>query len=66
MYNQLPNDTCTSIIVKQKVNRYFMKDGQLLEKCLQGESMNWLGPSKIEEVLKEIHIGDCGSHMEVR
>ena len=63
LYKQLPNDIPTSILIKQKPDKYFMKDNQLYRRSFQGKVMKCLGPNEAEEVLKEVHAGDCGSHL---
>ena len=32
-------------------------------KSLQGKALRCLGPNEVEEVMNEIHSGDCGSHL---
>ena len=63
LYNQLPEDVPTAILIKQKVGRYFMKNGQLYRRSLQGKPLRYLGPNEIDEVMTEIHSEDCGSHL---
>lgn len=40
-----------------------MKGGQLYKRSFQGKAMKCLDLNEIEEVLREIHAGDCGSHL---
>ena len=40
-----------------------MKDGQLYRKSFQGQALRCLGLTKVEEVMNEVHSGDCGSHL---
>ena len=39
-----------------------MKDNQLYRRSFQEKVMKCLGPNEVEEVLREVHAGDCGSH----
>ena len=62
LYKQLSDDIPTSILIKQKADKYFMKNNQLYRRSFQGKVMKCLGPNEAEEVLREVHAGDCGSH----
>ena len=61
--NQLLEDVSVAILIKRKVDRYFMKNGQLYRRSLQGKALRCLGSNEIDEVMTEIHSGDCGSHL---
>ena len=63
LYKQLPEDVPTSIRVKHKVERYFMKENQLYRRSFQGKAMKCLGPNEVEEVLREIYAPNRGSHL---
>ena len=63
LYNQLLKDVSTFVLIKQKAAIYFMKDGQLCRKSFQGKALRCLVPNEIEEVMSEIHSGDCRSHL---
>ena len=53
----------TFILIKQKIDKYFMKDKQLCSKSFQGKALRCLGPNEVEEVMNEIHFRDCGSYL---
>ncbi|PON73820.1 hypothetical protein TorRG33x02_248720, partial [Trema orientale] len=40
-----------------------MKNGQLYKRSFLGKFLRCIGPNEIEEVMKEVHAGDCGSRM---
>ena len=66
LYKQLPDDIPTSILINQKADKYFMKNNQLYRRSFQGKVMKCLGPNEAEEVLREVHARDCGSHSHGR
>ena len=49
-------------MIKQKADKYFMKGDQLYRMSFQGKVLRSLGSNEAEEVLREIHAGDCGGH----
>ena len=55
LYKQLPDDIPTSILIKQKADKYFMKDNQLYRRSFQGKAMKCLGLNEAEKVLREVH-----------
>ena len=41
---------------------YFLQEGILFKKGYDGDPLRCLGPEKANEILKEVHTGECGEH----
>jgi len=42
--------------------RYFLHEGILFKKRYDGDPLRCLGPEEAREMIKEVHVGECGEH----
>ena len=52
--------------LKKLVIRYFLQNGILFKKEYSRDPLRCLGPREAREVVREVHFGDCGSHLGKR
>ena len=52
--------------LKKLVIRYFLQNGILFKKEYSRDPLRCLRPREAREVVKEVHFGDCGSHLGKR
>ena len=62
----LPTDWTLANQLKKLVVRYFLQNGILFKRGYSGDPLRCLGPREAREVVKEVHSGDCGSHLGKR
>ena len=52
--------------LKKLVVRYFLQNGILFKRGYNEDPLRCLGPREVREIVKEVHSGDCGSHLGER
>ena len=62
----LPTDKTLACQLKKLVVRYFLQNGILFKKGYDGDPLRCLGLREAREVVKEVHSGDCESHLGKR
>ena len=62
----LPTDWTLANQLKKLVVRYFLQNGILFKRGYSGDPLRCLGPREARDVVKEVHSGDCGSHLGKR
>ena len=62
----LPTDWTLANQLKKLVVRYFLQNGILFKRGYSGDPLRCLGPREAREVVREVHSGDCGSHLGKR
>ena len=62
----LPTDRTLAHQLKKLVVRYFLQNGILFKRGCSGDPLKCLGPREAREVVREVHSGDCGSHLGKR
>ena len=62
----LPTDWTLANQLKKLVVRYFLQNGILFKRGYSGDPLRCLGPREAKEVIREVHSGDCGSHLGKR
>lgn len=62
----LPTDKTLAHQLKKLVVRYFLQDGILFKRGYSRDPLRCLGPREAREVVREVHSGDCGSHLGKR
>lgn len=64
---QLPMDKKEAHKLRNKALRYYLDpQGKLYKKSLSGPYLECVHPDKVEELLSEIHEGNCGAHSSGR
>lgn len=48
--------------LKKLATCYFQHEGILFKKGYNGNPLQCLGPEEANEILKEVHAGECGEH----
>ena len=48
--------------LKRLVMRYFLHNRVLFKKGYDGDPLRCLGPEEAREMIKEVHVGECGEH----
>ena len=62
----LPTDRTLAHQLKKLAVMYFLQNRILFKKGYSGDPLRCLGPREAREVVKEVHSGDCGSHLGKR
>ena len=62
----LPTDWTLANQLKKLVVIYFLQNGILFKRGYSGDPLRCLGPREAREVVREVHSGDCGSHLGKR
>ena len=62
----LPTDRTLAHQLKKLVDKYFLQNGILFKRGYSGDPLRCLGPKETREVVREVHSGDCGSHLGKR
>ena len=62
----LPTDRTLAHQLKKLVIMYFLQDRILFKNGYNGDPLRCLGPREAREVVREVHSGDCGSHLGKR
>ena len=48
--------------LRRFATRYFLHDMVLFKKGYDGDPLRCLGPKEVREMIKEVHLGECGEH----
>jgi len=48
--------------LRKPASRYFLHEGTLFKKGYDRDPLQCLGPEEASEMLKEVHIGECGKY----
>ncbi|XP_021833842.1 uncharacterized protein LOC110773621 [Prunus avium] len=62
----LPSNTKHAHKLKKTLKRYFIDGSTLYRKGFNGEPLKCLGESEAQQVMQEIHAGDCGEHQGMK
>ncbi|KAL5559112.1 hypothetical protein UlMin_035323 [Ulmus minor] len=58
----VPDDKTEEVKIKRHAVKYVMKEDSLYRKAYSGDVLRCINGQEVEEVLREIHEGDCGEH----
>jgi len=58
----LPQKHSEKYKLKRLATRYFLHEGVLFKKGYDGDPLRCLGPEETREMIKEVHVGECGEH----
>ncbi|GJS65092.1 reverse transcriptase domain-containing protein [Tanacetum coccineum] len=61
-----PEDKDKRRSLRMKTNQYVLEEGVLFNKGYPVPMLRCVGPSQVDYVIKEIHIGSCGMHIGAR
>ena len=62
----LPTNRTLAYQLKELTIRYFLQNETLFKMGYSGDPLRCLGPREAREVIREVHSGNCGSHLEKR
>ncbi|XP_021825361.1 uncharacterized protein LOC110766353 [Prunus avium] len=62
----LPSNTKHAHKLKKTLKRYFIDGSTLYRKGFNGEPLKCLGESEAQQVMQEIHAGECGEHQGMK
>ena len=62
----LPTDRTLAHQLKKLADKYVLLNGILFKRGYSGDPLRCLGPREAREVVREVHSGDCGSHLGKR
>ena len=62
----LPIDRTLAHHLKKLIVRYFLQNRILFKKGYSRDPLRCLGLKEVGEVIREVHSGDCGSHLGKR
>ena len=58
----LPQKHSERYKLKRLATRYFLHNTVLFKKGYDGDPLRYLGPEEAKEMIKEVHLGECGEH----
>ena len=58
----LPQKHSERYKLKKLATRYFLHNMVLFKKGYDGDPLRCLGPEEVKEMIKEVHLGECGEH----
>ena len=58
----LPQKHSERYKLKKLAARYFLHEVILFKKGYDGDPLRCLGPEEAREMIKEVHVGECGEH----
>lgn len=66
LFDELPEDKIKARKTKAQAARFFLIEGELFNRSIEGPYMKFLGPAELLKVLEELHEGNTGNHFSGR